>query len=68
MQGLAAGGALRTFPGCQINAPTNVTGPTGASACMIDAGDNRSGGGTIVAFFYDNRVLNGDPYLVAIGS
>lgn len=67
-QGLAAGGTRRTFPGCNINAPTNVTGPTGASACMIADGENRSQGGTMAAFFYDNRVLEGDPYRVGIGS
>ena len=68
MQGLTAGGTRRTFPGCQINAPTGVTGPTGVSACMIAKSDNDSQGGTMSGFYYDNRVLGGDPYLVAIGS
>jgi hypothetical protein len=68
MQGLTAGGTRRTFPGCQINAPTGVTGPTGVSACMINASDNGGQGAAMAAFYYDNRVLGGDPYLVAIGS
>lgn len=67
-QGLASGGTRRTFAGCQINAPTGVTGPTGASACMINASDNFSQGATMAAFYYDNRVLEADPYRVGISS
>jgi hypothetical protein len=65
-QGLAAGGTRRTFDGCDINAPTGVTGPTGASACMITASENFAQGGIMSGFYYDWRVLDGDPYLVHI--
>lgn len=67
-EGLAFGGTLRSFTGCNISAPTNVTGPTGASACMITASENHAQGGLMAAFYYDNRVLAGDPYRVGIGS
>lgn len=67
-QGLASGGTRRTFAGCNINAPTGVTGPTGASACMIAEGDNNGQGGVMAGFYYDNRVLEGDPYRVGVGS
>jgi hypothetical protein len=67
-QGLAAGGERRTFPDCNINAPTNVTGPIGASACMITGSENNAQGGIMARFYYDNRVLEGDPYRVGIGS
>lgn len=67
-QGLAYGGSRRTFTGCNIKAPTGVTGPTGASACMITASENNAQGGIMAAFNYDNRVLNGDPFLVNISS
>lgn len=65
-QGLAFGGSRRTFPGCNISAPTDATGPSGASACMINEGDNRAQGGIMAGFYYDNRVLDGDPFLVAV--
>ncbi|MFC3385387.1 hypothetical protein [Couchioplanes azureus] len=39
--GLAFGGTRRTFSGCNINAPTGATGPSGASACMIPERDNQ---------------------------
>ncbi len=67
-QGLAFGGTRRTFSGCNINAPTNVTGPSGASACMITAGENNAQGGIMAAFYYDYRVLHSDPFRVGIGS
>jgi hypothetical protein len=67
-QGLAYGGTRRTFANCNINAPTGVTGPTGASACMITATENNAQGGLTAAFNYDYRVLNGDPFLVKISS
>ncbi|RZU53863.1 deoxyribonuclease NucA/NucB [Krasilnikovia cinnamomea] len=67
-QGLAFGGSRRTFSGCNINAPTNVTGPTGASACMITASENNAQGGLMAAFYYDYRVLGNDPFRVGIGS
>jgi hypothetical protein len=67
-QGLAFGGSRRTFSGCNISAPTNVTGPSGASACMITASENNAQGGLMAAFYYDYRVLNSDPFRVGIGS
>lgn len=67
-EGLAFGGTRRTFTGCNINAPTNVTGPTGASACMITATENNAQGGLMSGFYYNYRVLGGDPYRVGIGA
>ncbi|MEU4217321.1 hypothetical protein [Actinoplanes sp. NPDC026623] len=67
-QGLAFGGTRRTFAGCNINAPTNVTGPIGASACMITASENNAQGGVMAKFYYDYRVLGGDPFRVGIGA
>ena len=63
-EGLSAGGTRRTFTGCNINAPANSTGPTGASACMITATENDAQGAVIAAFYYDWRVLNNDRYRV----
>jgi hypothetical protein len=63
--GLAFGGSRRTFAGCNINAPTG-TGPSGASACMITDSENSAQGAIMAAFYYDERVLDFDPYLVAI--
>jgi hypothetical protein len=67
-QGLAFGGSRRTFSGCNINAPTGVTGPTGVSACMITATENSAQGGLMAGFYYNYRVLGTDPYRVGIGS
>ncbi|MBQ1052742.1 hypothetical protein KBX50_30340 [Micromonospora sp. C51] len=67
-QGLAFGGTRRTFSSCNINAPTGVTGSTGVSACMITASENNAQGGIMAAFYYDNRVLGGDPYWVEASS
>jgi hypothetical protein len=67
-QGLAFGGTRRTFSGCDINAPTGVTGATGVSACMITDSENSAQGALMAAFYYENRVLNTDPYRVGIGS
>jgi hypothetical protein len=64
--GLAFGGSRRTFSGCNINAPAG-SGPSGASACMINQADNNSQGGTMAAFYYDWRVLDADPFLVHVG-
>ncbi|RSM47794.1 hypothetical protein DMB66_47460 [Actinoplanes sp. ATCC 53533] len=66
--GLRYGGTRRTFDGCQINAPTNVTDPEGASACMIPASENSAQGGLMSGFYYNHRVLDQDPFLVAVGS
>ncbi|MEV4691546.1 hypothetical protein ACFXA2_00250 [Micromonospora chalcea] len=67
-QGLAFGGSRRTFSGCNISAPTNVTGPSGASACMITASENNAQGGLMAAFYYDYRVLHSDPFRIGISS
>ncbi|ROO52866.1 deoxyribonuclease NucA/NucB [Micromonospora sp. Llam0] len=66
-QGLAAGGSRRSFTGCNINAP-QATGPTGASACMITASENNAQGGLHARFYYDWRILHGDPFLVLVGA
>lgn len=66
-QGLAAGGSLRTFDGCNINAP-RATGSTGASACMITATENSAQGGIMSRFNYRERVLDGDPFRVLISA
>ncbi len=63
-EGLASGGTRRTFTGCNITAPTGVTGPTGASACMITASENSAQGAIMAAYYYDRRVLENDPYRV----
>ncbi|WP_435652333.1 NucA/NucB deoxyribonuclease domain-containing protein [Kitasatospora purpeofusca] len=64
-QGLSGGGSRRTFDGCSINAPQQ-TGPTGASACMIDERDNDSQGGIMSQFYRWERILEGDPYRVLV--
>lgn len=66
-QGLASGGTRRSFPGCQISAPTE-TGPVGVSACRINASDNSGQGALMAAFYYDWRVVDGDPYRVVVVS
>jgi len=63
--GLAFGGTLRTFTGCNISAPAGA-GPTGASACMITATENSAQGGLMAAFYYNERVLDPDPFRVAV--
>lgn len=63
--GLAFGGSRRSFSGCNINAPT-ATGASGASACMITASENNAQGALMAAFYYDERVLNWDPYRVLV--
>jgi hypothetical protein len=45
-----------------------VTGPTGARACMITNTENSAQGGIMAAFYYNNRVLGGDPFRVGIGA
>ncbi|MGW4215353.1 hypothetical protein ACWEIJ_45785 [Lentzea sp. NPDC004789] len=69
------GGSARTFappttPWCEMDpnwgVPTNVTGPTGWSSCMINADDNRSGGAALGAFYSSKRVLDGDAFKVLI--
>ena len=66
--GLAFGGLLRSFSGCRISAPTGVTGATGASACMIPASQNNAQGGLMSNFYYNERVLDTDPYRVLVTS
>jgi hypothetical protein len=66
MQGLAAGGKLRTFPKCLIKAKTGLKGAKGASACMIAKKQNSAQGALMAAFFYDWRVLSGDKFTVLV--
>ncbi|MDI6104682.1 hypothetical protein QLQ12_39435 [Actinoplanes sp. NEAU-A12] len=63
--GLSAGGSLRSFPGCNISAPSG-SGPLGASACMIAEGDNHAQGGIMSGFYYWERVLDWDPFVVTV--
>lgn len=60
-QGLASGGTRRTFSGCNINAPTGVTGPAGASACMIIESDNFGQGGVMAVSTTTTAFLKGIP-------
>ncbi|MGW6877380.1 NucA/NucB deoxyribonuclease domain-containing protein [Streptomyces xanthophaeus] len=65
-QGLNAGGARRTQTGCAFTGVPSATGPTGVSVCMIAEGDNNSQGGTNTQFFRRERVLENDPFRVAV--
>ncbi|MFB4317270.1 hypothetical protein [Actinomadura sp. 21ATH] len=49
----------RTFDWCQmpIIVPTDRTGPTGYSICMIDENQNSNGGTALDRFYIENRVL-----------
>ncbi|MCX5063426.1 hypothetical protein OG895_39905 [Streptomyces sp. NBC_00201] len=65
-QGLSAGGERRSFDGCGLSNIRSQTGPTGVSICMISATDQSSQGGTNTQFYRGERVLQGDPFRVAI--
>ncbi|MGW1768935.1 NucA/NucB deoxyribonuclease domain-containing protein [Streptomyces sp. NPDC002073] len=67
-QGMASGGERRTFSGCSIRGVPSRTGPKGASACMIAESNQDYQGGKNSGFFSSERVLNGDPFRVLIGS
>jgi hypothetical protein len=61
------GGSGRTFDWCQIpQLPTNVTGPTGWSSCMIDATQNSTAGSLMNSFYVSNRLLDGDQFLIIV--
>ncbi|GAA4242455.1 hypothetical protein GCM10022254_75520 [Actinomadura meridiana] len=45
---------------------TGVTGSTGWSSCMLDAGQNSDAGTKLGLFYFKNRVLDGDPFHVRI--
>jgi len=65
-QGASTGGGPgRTFPGCQVPLPSG-TGPSGYSACMIDATENSEGGSALGSFYVDQRILDNDAYYVWI--
>ena len=64
LEGAAAGGVERTFPGCQLPAVAQGgTGP-GYSICFINRNDNRGGGVDLRWFYHWNRVLMNDPFHV----
>ncbi|MEV7617543.1 hypothetical protein [Streptomyces sp. NPDC089799] len=65
-QGLHAGGKQRTHQGCGFTGIPSRSGPTGASVCMIAGGDNNYQGGTNTQFFRRWRVLEKDPFTVAV--
>ncbi|MEU1789108.1 hypothetical protein ABZ553_25220 [Streptomyces sparsogenes] len=67
-QGMSAGGARRTFPGCSVQGVPSRTGPKGASACYIAKDDQNYQGGKTTSFYRAERVLEGDPFRVLIGS
>ncbi|MFF7845194.1 hypothetical protein ACFZC6_41610 [Streptomyces ossamyceticus] len=65
-QGLSSGGSRRSFSGCDLpNIPTG-SGSRGASACMINKGDNDAQGGLNTQFFRRERMLDGDPFQIRI--
>ncbi|MET8867928.1 hypothetical protein ABZW11_33770 [Nonomuraea sp. NPDC004580] len=66
-EGLSSGGTRRTFDGCNFNLP-GQTGPTGVSVCMITATENNAQGGLNTQFFRRERVLDGDPFRVTVGT
>lgn len=60
-------GTGRTFSWCSIpQLPTGITGPSGYSACMINADHNSQGGSQLNSFYVDQRILDGDPLYVWI--
>lgn len=67
-QGMSAGGARRSFPGCSVSGVPSRTGPKGASACFIAAGDQNYQGARTTNFYRSQRVLQGDPFRVLITS
>ncbi|MCY0929473.1 hypothetical protein OTB20_25385 [Streptomyces sp. H27-H1] len=65
-QGLNVGGTRRTQTGCGFTGVPTGTGPSGVSVCMIAVADNNSQGGTNTQFFRRERVLENDPFRVAV--
>lgn len=64
-EGAASGGTARSFPNCVFLDPP-ATGPVGFSRCMINNHDNFAGGWTLVDTYQRQRILDGDPFFVAI--
>lgn len=64
-EGAASGGSARSFPGCYLSDPP-ATGPVGFSRCIIDARQNSAGGGILGAAYQKQRILDGDPFYVAL--
>jgi len=61
------GGGPRTWDWCQLDiGQPNSTGSSGYSVCMIDAGQNSGGGSALGSFYGGNRVIDHDPFAVAI--
>lgn len=63
--GLSAGGTRRIFDNCGF-VPQPGSGPSGASACMINASENNAQGGLNTQFYRQERVLDGDPFRVVV--
>lgn len=61
-----SGGGPRSFPYCAVVLLTQSSGPSGYSVCMIEAGQNSGGGSALGAFYKTNRVIDFDPFRVAI--
>ena len=64
-EGAASGGSARSFPGCSLSDPP-ATGPVGYSRCMVVAGQNSSGGAILGNTYRQQRILDGDPFYVAL--
>jgi len=65
--GSLSGGTVRTFSGCSIPGdPVNVTGPTGFSRCMVSGKQNSLAGSQLGSFYYSQRVINYDEFIVAV--
>ncbi|WP_460848501.1 NucA/NucB deoxyribonuclease domain-containing protein [Phytohabitans suffuscus] len=60
----------RTFAGCQVTAvPIRQPAETGGySICMIPEGENLNGGLLLQRFYRENRVLDGERFLVSVAS
>jgi hypothetical protein len=60
----------RTFEGCQINLPDIPIRQPGDSGgyniCLIPATENTAGGLLLKAFYRDNRVLDGERFIVTV--
>ena len=64
-QGAYTGGSgqARSLPWCQVPDPER-TGPTGWSPCFIPSSQNSSAGGLLSAFYWQERILDGDRFQV----
>jgi hypothetical protein len=60
-------GTARTHSWCEIpKEKTGITGPTGYSVCMINATQNSRGGGQLLRFYNNARVIDHDAFYVEI--